>query len=122
MILTRKAAAGFLLLAAIVFLMAYYATPVPKPIFQQTSTIQLNLSEEHFTIPNEQVFHYHYTLPGIIFRTQWEAAVVITSIMEAFALICYIALKKLEPAINKAAESSMRGLKESIKNTPEENE
>ena len=124
MILTRKAAVGFILLAAIVFLMAYYATPTPKLIPSTASAAQLIIPPEDQVKTQskeiKEVVQYHS--PLVSFRSQWEAAITITAIIESFALVCYLTLKKLEPAINKAAERSMQGLKESIRNIPEEHE
>ena len=120
MIITRKAAVGFLLLAAIVFPVVYYATPTPGQVFQQPSAAGINLSLEDRVNVSGQKIAVHYHPPAILFRSKWEAALVITGIMEAFALVCYIALKKLELAINKAAISSMRYLKEQVENIPKE--
>ena len=120
MIITRKAAVGFLLLAAIVFPVVYYATPTPGQVFQQSSAAGINLSLEDRVNVSGQKIAVHYHPPAVLFKSKWEAALVITCIMEVFALVCYIALKKLEPVINNAAISSMRYLKEQVENIPKE--
>jgi hypothetical protein len=106
MIPTKKAAAGFIILAAIVFLTAYFATPATGPSIQPAS----NLSSGDLKSPAKEVIQYRP--PLISFKAQWETALVITATVELFTLICYIVLKKLESKINKAAENAMRNLRE----------
>ena len=116
MIITRKAAVGFILLAAIVFLTVYY-TPTPAQMEQSTGAV------EHPTIlqqTKEPIVKYQ--LPLITFKERWQAPLAATVVMELFTLICYIALKKLEPAINRVAEEHMRDLRELNESEPEKNE
>lgn len=110
MIITRKAAAGFILLAAIVFLTAHYATPTPGPAVQPASPGQLKVFSNEIKTPTKEVVQYRP--PIISFKTPLETALAITATIELFALVCYLSLKKLEPAINKAAETAMRNMRE----------
>ena len=116
--ITRKAAVGFLLLAAIVFLTTYYWSPAPTQTVQSSGTIQHQTLFP--TISREPV--YQYRLPLVQFKEKWQAPLAATIVMELFALICYLGLKKLEPVINRAAEKAMRDLREQNERTQEEYE
>jgi hypothetical protein len=103
--ITRKAAVGFILLAAIVFLTAYYGNSQATP-----------------AISTGSIHTAHYRAPLISFPNPVETAAAITAVVELFTLVCYLVLKKLEPAINKAAEKSMRSMREQDQLKPEEAE
>ena len=73
---TRKAAVGFILLAVIVFPVAYLSwTPIPVLTMKG------------------------YRPPIVSFDSPVEMACAVTLIIEAFTLLCYLALKRLEPYI-----------------------
>ncbi len=109
MIITKKAAVGFLLLAVIVFLSAQYT--VDQMIsFQQFNNKSLHLIRDQplsmFTPPPVQ-----YQQP--ILNLGDNAPLVITAVIELFTLVCYLVLKKLEPAINRAAEDFVQVMRTS---------
>ncbi len=108
-LITRKAAIGFLLLAIIVFPTAYFWSPTPTlPTEKKTGTIEkMPIITGRYEPP---IMEYH--APLIQFEEKWQGPAVITFAIELFTLVCYIALKKLEPAINTAAETAMRRLRE----------
>lgn len=104
MIATKKSVIGFILLAVIVFPTAYLSW-VPAP----AAPIAGYHSHDFGTGPHQEI---KYRPPLVTFPGPWEMAVVVTVVIEFFALLCYALLKKLEPAINKAAEKTMRELRE----------
>lgn len=123
MIVTRKAAVGFLLLAVIVFPTVYYTTPMLGPtVPQPAQTIDLGDVRPNGAFFNDTRVNQYYRLPLISFKERWQAPAAVTVCIELFALICYIALKKLEPAINKAAEKAMRNLREQNEREQKERE
>lgn len=101
MIVTRKAAVGFILLAVIVFLTAQYTI---DQIQVQTSIVsvqgKITSVPQILNAPAVQETQYH---PPIVALGQ-DAALVITAVIEIFALVCYLILKRLEPRIIAALE------------------
>ena len=98
MIITKKAAIGFILLAVIVFLTAQYtvdhgqAPQSPQVIGKNNITILEPVSTG--------------AAPTMTYRPPLvnlgnNAPILITAIIEFYGLICYLGLKMLEPAINK---------------------
>lgn len=110
--ITRKAATGFILLAAILFPMGYFgygAIPhLPPPHLSN-----VNLSTDHINsdTPQTDIKSVTFVSPLIPVKSPLEMAIAITGITEIFALLCYFSLKKMETAINEAAEKAMRDLK-----------
>lgn len=100
--ITRKAAIGFLLLAVLVFPFAYLMwTPPIHP----TGTIQPIKFQEHRDDSLSKVGAYK--APITRFNTPLETAVVVTGIIETFAIGCYFLLKRVEPVV-RAFEQSER--------------
>ncbi|MFA4849147.1 MAG: hypothetical protein WC626_05410 [Methanoregula sp.] len=102
MIITRKAAVGFLLLAGIVFLTAQFTVDQFSPYQLKKSDREIRIEfpqQSQVTYSEKQVYN-----PPIVALGE-NAPLIITIVIELFALCCYLVLKKLEPAINKAAEN-----------------
>jgi hypothetical protein len=111
MIITKKAAVGFILLAVIVFPTVYYATPMLGPTVRPT-VVDLGGIKPVGNFYNDTRVNQYYHAPIIQLKDQFQTSVAVTIVLEVFALLCYLALKKLEPAINKAAEEAMRRMRE----------
>jgi len=107
MLITGKAAVGFLLLAVIVFLTAQ-GTVNQTSFFQQPHK-NYEIRTEGVPLINTYSESLTYKPPAITFGS--NAPLIFTAIIELFTLSCYLVLKKLEPAINKAAENSIRKLR-----------
>ena len=101
--ITRKAAVGFLLLAALVFPFAY---SMWVPPIHPTGIIE-PIKFQHYRDDSSANRSLEYKSPIATFDTPLELAVVVTGIIELFAIGCYLGLKRLEPII-KALEESER--------------
>jgi hypothetical protein len=113
MIITKKAIAGFILLAMIVFPTVYYATPMLGPTVKSpTQTIDLEGVRPNGAFFNDTRVNRYYHSPLITLKDQFQTSLAVTIVLEVFTLICYLALKKLEPAINKAAAEAMQRMRE----------
>ena len=95
--ITRKAAIGFILLAALVFPTAYISWVAPMPQIDRTA-IKLNMSEYHVN-EGSGAKSYVYHTPKVLFDSPLEMAVVVTVAMELFAGVCYMGLKRIEPYV-----------------------
>lgn len=111
-IITRKAAVGFLLLGIIIFLTAQFtfdhAVKFEK-LRQDSSVTDVIGSTYIIEGVKPPVFGYR---PHLVTLGE-NAPLFITGLVECFALLCYLVLKKLEPSINKAAEDLIIGLRKS---------
>jgi len=107
--ITRKAAVGFILLAIIVFPTAYISwnTPLVKDVNSHTVLQQMHVKDNSGgTIV--------YRPPLVTFDTPFDMAVVVTAIIEVFALLCYLALKRLEPYIMEWEESERERVRDEL--------
>jgi len=101
--ITRKAAVGFLLIAIIVFPIAYvsWVAPMPKTT---TATIDMKqFTHRDDSITTDTIYHP----PIAQFASPLHMATAMTGIMELFTLICYFGLKRIEPLV-KAWEIAER--------------
>ena len=101
--ITRKAAVGFLLLAALVFPFAY---SMWTPPIHPTGVIE-PIKFQHYRDDSSANKSLEYKTPIAVFDTPLEMAVVITTVFELFVFVCYLGLKRIEPFI-KALEESER--------------
>jgi hypothetical protein len=117
MIITKKAAAGFLLLAVIVFLTAYYS---PEPQLPETKGVPEFNAPQPAELDNRGVLVERKTVtyrpPLIPFDDPVQRAAAITIALEAFTLICYLGLKKFEARIEEQA----RIFVESVRDAPQQ--
>ena len=111
MIITRKALAGFILLAMIVFMTTdYTVSHIPKIPGENTS-VKWGDSQS-LTKPGPQSYiikSMKYQPPIVSLGS--NAPIVVTTIIELFTLFCYLVLKKYELAINMAATDLVRHYK-----------
>lgn len=107
MILTRKAAVGFILLAILTFSVATisYQNRVVMPESAAHTNILIPPMVSPYTTNSPETVVV-YTSRGINFGEY--TPLVMTVVMEVFALVCYIGLKVVEPKI-KAWEEKARG-------------
>jgi hypothetical protein len=101
--ITKKAAIGFILLAIITF-----AVATMDYQNRMTTTVQTpaNISMDGLIATSlHQSAQIHTTKPILDFGQY--APLVMTITLEAFALVCYVVLKKVEPKI-KAWEERVR--------------
>ena len=117
MFITKKAAIGFILLGIIVFSVSSYDTANPiKPPAKQTVIEQ----DQMFHIVNTDLWKSEYHPPLVNLGKLTPYA--ITAVMELFALICYLFLKRIEPRINAWAEETRKRVKEERKQIEEDHE
>lgn len=101
--ITPKARIGFILLALIVFPVAYFSW-VPPMIKVQKSNVDLG----DYQVKDKSVHETQtYQAQEVSFDAPWKMAVVATAIIELFTLVCYLVLKRVEPYI-VALEKSER--------------
>lgn len=107
MLITRKAAIGFILLAAIIFPFAY---SLWTPTFTPTGNIESIKTQEY----RDDSIHQKlvYKPPSVRFNSPIETAVVATGIIEGFAFLCYLGLKKIEPYILALEQSERKRVRE----------
>lgn len=92
-LITRKAAVGFILLAAIVFPFAY---SMWTPTFTPSSFIPIKVMEYRDDSVHKKL---EYRPPLVHFNSPIEMAVTLTLILEMFVFLCYLGLKRIEPYI-----------------------
>lgn len=104
--ITKKAAIGFILLAIITFTISSYDSmnPITPPAKQTVIEVQ------QIHMDNTNLFKNEYHAP--IFDFGKNTPYVITAIMELFALVCYIVLKRVEPRINAWADETRERVRE----------
>jgi hypothetical protein len=114
MIVTKKAAIGFILLAVIIFSTSQYTfnqvgySTKPEQILEKgNASVQLGEGSQVHSDIKPMVVKYQ---PPILSLRE-NAPIIITAIIELFALVCYLGLKYLEPRINRKAEEMMTGLR-----------
>jgi len=100
--ITRKAAVGFILLAVIVFAVSSYDTAhssAPKAdTIGSTRTSDVVIQKDNLKdIPTVRNDTLVYKPPLVDFGKNLPLAM--TAMVEAFAFICYLVAKKIEPAI-----------------------
>lgn len=93
--ITRKAAIGFILLAIIVFPTAYLTWTPPVIVSDAIKTPIIQQEHMDNSVTQKTV----YRPPVIQLTTPFDMAAVVTGIIEAFTLICYLALKRVEPHV-----------------------
>lgn len=94
--ITKKAAIGFILLAIIVFPTAYFSWTSPIAANAKNITFQ-----ENHILDHSSTSKMVYRPPLMTFKTPLDMAVACTVIIEVFTLICYLVLKRIEPAIKE---------------------
>jgi hypothetical protein len=102
MIITRKAIAGFILLAVIVFLSTQYTVNQMATIPQSKTSapaINKDLTPDYLT---KQTPKMEYRTP--IMNWGSNAPIIVTAIIEVFTLCCYLGLKHIEPLVNRKAK------------------
>ena len=107
-LITRKAAIGFILLAIIVFPTAYL-TWTPQVIVSDAIKTPIIQQEHKDNSITQKTIYRH---PIIQLATRFDMALVVTGIIEAFTLICYLALKRVEPYViawEKSEREIMQG-------------
>jgi hypothetical protein len=112
--ITRKAAIGFILLAVIVFGISSYdyanRTILPDNVKQVTFDNPTSLHDFAAHDTGNATYTEKYRPPLIDFGAYTPLAM--TAMIEIFTLVCYVILKRVEPAINAWAASE----KERIRN------
>jgi hypothetical protein len=93
--ITRKAAVGFILLALLVFPVAYFSWQPPMPKIKASDVDLGDYKYEDRSIHETEL----YRTADVSYGSPVELAIVITGVIEAFAFICYLALKKIEPFV-----------------------
>jgi hypothetical protein len=106
--ITKKAAVGFIILALIVFPTAYISWE-PADVIEDAAKVQFEdrLEQLDHLDKSVPVREYRYRAPLMTFESAFDMAVVSTAIIEMFTFICYLGLKRVEPAI-KAWETEER--------------
>ena len=111
MIITRKAALGFVLLALIVFLTTKYTiTNMHGPPSNNNAFTGKSEPDTPNVLKHEPTSYMQYQPP--VFKLGGYAPVVVTIVIELFTLGCYLVLKKHEPAINEYAADIMNQFKQ----------
>jgi hypothetical protein len=98
--ITKKAAIGFILLAIITFTVAtmdYNGLAIMPVQTQPNVTMDGIIST---SLQQSSAAQAHEIKPILNFGS--NTPLIITAVLEAFAFVCYIILKWLEPKINKA--------------------
>jgi hypothetical protein len=103
MIITRKAAIGFILLTAIVFFTTQYT-------YNQFKAVPVMKEQPKPLYPGMMAYDAATYNPPIV-NLGKSTPYVATLLMDIFALCCYIVLKRLEPAINSMAERMILDMK-----------
>lgn len=118
--ITKKAAIGFILLALIVFPVAYISWQ--PPVIQKDITSKIQSYKVQFRDDSASDNRLVYRAPLVTFKSPLDMAIVVTIIMEVFSLLCYVVLKKLEAGINAAAVDAVLALRDSIERDEEPDE
>lgn len=113
MIITRKAAIGFILLAMLIFPIGYFCWSPPS-ILLSPDVKNVQIQKPGMTLPEYKHDELTYHPPILSTKTPWEMAIGLTLIMEVFSFLCYWALKTIEPKINGAAEAAMRYIRNRV--------
>jgi hypothetical protein len=108
--ITRKAAAGFILLAVLVFPVAYFTWTPPLPQANVDDLIS-DFNQNHHE-DNSVTKTMAYRPPLVQFDTAFDMGVAVTMIIEVFTLVCYLVLKRIEPAVNAWVESERERIAE----------
>lgn len=117
--ITKKAAIGFILLALIVFPVAYISWQ-PPVVTQNDVASKIQSYKVQFHDDSASDNRLVYRAPLVTFKSPLDMAIVVTIIMEVFSLLCYVVLKKLEAGINAAAADAVLALRDSIERGDEE--
>ena len=108
--ITRKAAIGFVLLAVLVFPVAYFTWTSPLPQANVDNLISDFNQNHHKDNPVTKTMTYRP--PLVQFDTAFDMGVAVTMIIEVFTLVCYLVLKRVEPAVNAWVESERERIAE----------
>ncbi|MCK9591373.1 MAG: hypothetical protein M0Q91_05120 [Methanoregula sp.] len=111
MIITRKAAIGFILLAIIVFGTTQYTiTNMHGPPSADSGYSRYTSSGDPNVLKHEPSSYMRYQPPVISLGN--NAPLIVTMVIEIFTLGCYLVLKKYEPLINEAATEIVKYYKQ----------